>query len=119
MLSGGKQNRSWMVLGLFAVVALALLPVCPYFSPEEQNSGCHQDSAPEMPDMPAQHQQPCCWAGTHYQPGIPSAGPVISLVARGAFSEAGAPPAPQPLMIFELVSQGSGFSPPLKTVLRL
>jgi hypothetical protein len=119
MLLGGNQSRSLMVLGLLAVVAMALLPVCPASPPEAQSSECHSDSAPDMPDMPAQHQQPCCWAGSHNQPGIPSASPVISLVAIATFSEIGESFSPQPHLISELANQGSGFSPPLKTVLRV
>src|SRR5205807_6578436 len=114
MLSGCGQNKGWMALALFAIVALALLPVCPSSPPgEAQSCGCHSDSSREMPDMPAQHHQPCCWAGTHYPPGIPSVGPVISLAAVGTFSEAVELPAPQPLMIYGLSGHGSGFSPPL------
>jgi hypothetical protein len=119
MLLGGSQSKGWMVLGLFAVVALVLLPVCPSSLPEGPSSGCHSDSSSEMPDIPAQQQQPCCWTGSHHQPGIPSAGPLISLVALATFAEAGESLAPQPRLFSELANLVRGSSPPLKTVLRV
>src|SRR5437016_6250460 len=111
------KDRWPVVAGLLMVLILLLQPACSLPQADAQGSGCHSDSdsSSEMPDMPAPHQQPCCWAGTHNPPTVPSTGPVISLVAVGELSETGKPPSRESRAVPEPIDQGGGFSPPLRT----
>jgi hypothetical protein len=119
MFSIGSPNKVPMVIALFSIVAFALLPVCPSPSPGATGSGCHSEAGSEMPDMPDQQQQPCCWAVSHHQPGIPSAGPTVSLVAIATLVRTGESASPQSFLIPELNNLGKGFSSPFKTILRV
>lgn len=112
-------------MAVFAVLAFALLPVCPVPLPDVAASGCHSESAPDapdlpdMPDMPSQQQQSCCFVAAHFQPGILNAGPTVSFAAIATVTQAGESCLPQVFSLPELKSFRQDFSPPLNTVLRV
>ncbi len=122
MISLGSPNKGLTVLAVFAVVAFVLLPVCPLPLPDASGSGCHSESAPDMPDtpdMPSQQQQSCCFVATHFQPGILNAGLTVSFAAISMVAETGESNLLQIFLVPELKIFRQDFSPPLNTVFRV
>ena len=109
-------------MAVFAVLAFAVLPVCPLPLPDASGSGCHSESAPDMPDMPdmpSQQQQSCCFVAAHFQPGILNAGLTMSFAAIAMVGGAGESVSSQAFSISELKNSRQDFSPPLNAVLRV